>query len=115
MSNEQSKSAILSAVRQALETHPHVVDPGRPFSLPIARITGAPQPLVERFSEEIAKLGSKCYLAPSAEDANKYIVELIQKREISRVAISNSQLLSDIGVATALQNIGTTPQIVDYG
>src|SRR6267154_141173 len=113
MSNEQSKSAILSAVRQALKTHPHVVDPGRPFSLPVARVVGQ-KTLVERFSEEIAKLGSTCHIAASGEDANRYIVDFIRTRGFSRVAISNSPLLSDIGLLTALQNTGTAPQIIDY-
>src|SRR5947207_834465 len=113
MSNEQSKSAILSAVRRALKTHAHVVDPGRPFSLPVARIVGH-QTLVERFSEEIGKLGSNCYVAASNEDANKYIVEFVKTRGFSRVAISNSPFLSDVGLATTLQSAGTKPLLVDY-
>ena len=113
MSNDQSKSVILSAVRLALKTHAHVVDPGRPFSLPVARIVGH-QTLVERFSEEIGKLGSKCYVAHSNEDANKYIVEFVKTHGLSRVAISNSPLLSDIGLATMLENTGTKPSLVDY-
>src|SRR4051812_36863385 len=104
MSSDQSKSAILSAVRQALKTHAHVVDPGRPFSLPVARIIGQ-KTLVERFSEEIAKLGSTCHIAASDEDANKYIVDFIRTRGFSRVAISNSTVLSDMGLTTALQDI----------
>src|SRR5882724_1969957 len=105
MSNDQSKSAILSAVRQALKTHAHVVDPGRPFSLPVARVTGQ-KTLVERFGEEIGKLGSNCYVAASNEDANKYILKFVKERGFSRVALSNSPFLSDIGLAKTLQNAG---------
>ena len=114
MSNNQSKSAILSAVRQALKTRPHVVDPGRPFSLPVAKIVSTAKTLAERFSEEITKLGSTCYIAASNDDARKYITEYVGERGISRVAVSNSPLLSDIGIVAALQDNGAKTQIVDY-
>ncbi|HZS47301.1 MAG TPA: lactate utilization protein [Blastocatellia bacterium] len=113
MKSGQSKATIFATIKKALQTPSHVIDPGRPYKVPSAPRQFAAD-LSTRFVDEVTRLGAGCFVARSNDEAKGYVVDLIRKRGISRVALSNSPVVNQTGLSSALSSISIRPLIVDF-
>jgi L-lactate dehydrogenase complex protein LldG len=62
----------------------------------------------------VTRLGAGCYVARSGNEASDYILGLIRKRKLYRIALSNSAVVNEIDLADALTMAGLKPQIVNF-
>ncbi|WP_221566930.1 LutB/LldF family L-lactate oxidation iron-sulfur protein [Alkalihalobacillus sp. TS-13] len=61
---------------------------------------------LEQLSENVARQGGHVYFAETAEDANRYIKEVIQKKNAKKAIKSKSMVTEEIGMNEALEEVG---------
>ncbi|MDD5313236.1 MAG: LUD domain-containing protein [Dehalococcoidia bacterium] len=61
---------------------------------------------IERYKKEAARVGSKIFVAATAEEAVNYILALVKEKNIQTVVKSDSALAAGIGLREQLENNG---------
>lgn len=70
---------------------------------------------LEQFTQQVERRGGKVYLAATAKDACRYVVQLAQAHGVSLVAKSKSMVSEEIGLNEALQQAGVRVVETDLG
>ena len=70
---------------------------------------------IEQFKEAARRNGIIIYEATTAEDANRYVLDLVRRRNIHLVAKSKSMVSEEIGMNAVLEEIGVEPVETDLG
>lgn len=66
-------------------------------------------------SENVEKAGGHVFFAETAEEANKYIQTVVQKKKATRILKSKSMVTEEISLNEALESIGCTVLETDLG
>lgn len=70
---------------------------------------------LEQLSDNVSKRGGNVYFAETAEEANKYIQNVVKKKNGKKVVKSKSMVTEEIGLNEALEDIGTEVIETDLG
>lgn len=70
---------------------------------------------LHQFSENVAKNGGHVYFAANAEEANKYIREVVQKKNAKKIIKAKSMVTEEIGMNDSLEEIGCEVVESDLG
>ncbi|UOQ44103.1 LutB/LldF family L-lactate oxidation iron-sulfur protein [Halobacillus salinarum] len=70
---------------------------------------------LQQLSDQVAKRGGHVFFAQTAEEANQYIQEVVQKKEKKKVVKSKSMVTEEIGLNEALEEIGSEVVETDLG
>lgn len=70
---------------------------------------------LNQLAENVAKLGGHVFFAETAEDANAYIKEVIQKKNGKKVVKSKSMVTEEINLNAALEEVGCEVLETDLG
>lgn len=70
---------------------------------------------LQLLSEKVAEQGGHVYFAETAEDANQYVSEVIEKKEAKKIAKSKSMVTEEIGLNEVLEEKGCDVVETDLG
>lgn len=70
---------------------------------------------LQQMSEKVAELGGHVYFAETAEDANRYVSEVIEKKEAKKIAKAKSMVTEEIGLNEVLEAQGCEVVETDLG
>lgn len=70
---------------------------------------------LEQLSDQVVKKGGNVFFAATAEEANDYIKNIVKKKDGKKVAKSKSMVTEEIGLNTALEEMGTEVVETDLG
>lgn len=70
---------------------------------------------LQQLSENVAALGGHVYFAKTAEDANNYVSEVIEKKQAKKIAKSKSMVTEEIGLNDVLEKNGCEVVETDLG
>lgn len=70
---------------------------------------------LEQLSEQVAKRGGHVFFAETAADANRYIQEVVKKRDGKKVVKSKSMVTEEISLNEALEEVGVEVVETDLG
>jgi L-lactate dehydrogenase complex protein LldF len=70
---------------------------------------------LEQLSENVSRAGGHVFFAETAEEANAYIKEVIQKKKAKKIVKSKSMVTEEIGLNQALEEIGCQVVETDLG
>lgn len=70
---------------------------------------------LEQLSEQVSKRGGKVFFAQTAEEANEYIRNVVQKKEAKKIVKSKSMVTEEIGLNETLEKAGAEVVETDLG
>lgn len=70
---------------------------------------------LQQLSDQVAKRGGHVYFAETAEEANEYVKNVVQKKNGKKVVKSKSMVTEEIGLNAALEEVGTEVVETDLG
>ncbi|MFJ9462578.1 LutB/LldF family L-lactate oxidation iron-sulfur protein [Viridibacillus arvi] len=70
---------------------------------------------LQELSDNVQKLGGHVFFAQTADDANRYIEEVVKKKEAKKIVKSKSMVTEEIGLNAVLEKAGCTVIETDLG
>jgi len=70
---------------------------------------------LQQLSEQVSRRGGNVYFAETAEDANRYIQNVVKKKNAKKVVKAKSMVTEEIGLNKALQSVGAEVVESDLG
>lgn len=70
---------------------------------------------LEQLSNQVSKRGGKVFFAQTAEEANEYIRNVVQKKEAKKIVKSKSMVTEEIGLNETLEQAGAEVVETDLG
>lgn len=70
---------------------------------------------LQQLSEEVSKRGGQVFFAETADDANRYIQEVVKRKNGKKIVKSKSMVTEEIGLNKALEEIGSEVVETDLG